>query len=80
MFEVSLSFNEKVSYKFRSQYSKLLQDDRNVHFFFGFVYFQRIQKFVCYAFIEYVILFSYTYLPTPPLGQDMTQGQLLSGV
>ena len=22
----------------------------------------------------------YTYLPTPPLGQDMTQGQILSGV
>ena len=23
---------------------------------------------------------AYTYLPTPPLGQDMTQGQFLSGV
>ena len=23
---------------------------------------------------------SYTYLPTPLLGQDMTQGQFLSGV
>ena len=23
---------------------------------------------------------SYPYLPTPPLGQDMTQGQFLSGV
>ena len=23
---------------------------------------------------------SYTYLPTPPLGQGMTQGQFLSGV
>ena len=22
----------------------------------------------------------YSYLPTPPLGQDMTQGQFLSGV
>ena len=22
----------------------------------------------------------YTYLPTPPLGQDMTEGQFLSGV
>ena len=22
----------------------------------------------------------YTYLPNPPLGQDMTQGQFLSGV
>ena len=26
------------------------------------------------------ILVSLTYLPTPPLGQDMTQGQFLSGV
>ena len=24
--------------------------------------------------------FSLSYLPTPPLGQDMTQGQFLSGV
>ena len=24
--------------------------------------------------------FFYTYLPTPPLGQDMTQGQFLIGV
>ena len=24
--------------------------------------------------------FMYSYLPTPPLGQDMTQGQFLSGV
>ena len=23
---------------------------------------------------------AYIYLPTPPLGQDMTQGQFLSGV
>ena len=25
-------------------------------------------------------LVSHSYLPTPPLGQDMTQGQFLSGV
>ena len=25
-------------------------------------------------------LILFTYLPTPPLGQDMTQGQFLSGV
>ena len=25
-------------------------------------------------------VFHYPYLPTPPLGQDMTQGQFLSGV
>ena len=25
-------------------------------------------------------IFLYPYLPTPPLGQDMTQGQFLSGV
>ena len=29
----------------------------------------------------WVLIISYTsYLPTPPLGQDMTQGQFLSGV
>ena len=27
-----------------------------------------------------LIYLIYTYLPTPPLGQDMTQGQFLSGV
>ena len=26
------------------------------------------------------ISYTYTYLPTPPLGQHMTQGQFLSGV
>ena len=26
----------------------------------------------------YVYIYIYIYLPTPPLGQDMTQGQLLS--
>ena len=25
-------------------------------------------------------IFTYPYLPTPPLGQDMIQGQFLSGV
>ena len=25
-------------------------------------------------------IFNISYLPTPPLGQDMTQGQFLSGV
>ena len=28
----------------------------------------------------YQPLMYYSYLPTPPLGQDMTQGQFLSGV
>ena len=28
----------------------------------------------------YIYIYIYTYLPTPPLGQDMTQGQFLSGV
>ena len=27
-----------------------------------------------------VCVYIYIYLPTPPLGQDMTQGQFLSGV
>ena len=32
----------------------------------------------CYSILT--ILFYLSYLPTPPLGQDMTQGQFLSGV
>ena len=28
----------------------------------------------------YQSYYSYSYLPTPPLGQDITQGQFLSGV
>ena len=31
-------------------------------------------------FFSFFFLLSYSYLPTPPLGQDMTQGQFLSGV
>ena len=27
-----------------------------------------------------VSVIAWSYLPTPPLGQDMTQGQILSGV
>ena len=27
----------------------------------------------------YIYIYIYPYLPTPPLGQDMTQGQFLSG-
>ena len=33
---------------------------------------------VCVCVCVYVCV--YIYLPTPPLGQDMTQGQFLSGV
>ena len=40
---------------------------------------QNIQKELIYfLFLWYANTLS--YLPTPPLGQDMTQGQLLSGV
>ena len=28
----------------------------------------------------HILFLSWSYLPTPPLGQDMTQGQILSGV
>ena len=28
----------------------------------------------------YIYIYIYIYLPNPPLGQDMTQGQILSGV
>ena len=35
----------------------------------------------CHADMNWALaLNQYTYLPTPPLGQDMTQGQFLSGV
>ena len=31
--------------------------------------------------VNITLVFShYSYLPTPPLGQDMTQGQFLSGI
>ena len=30
--------------------------------------------------VKFVNLNDWYYLPTPPLGQDMTQGQFLSGV
>ena len=29
---------------------------------------------------KHLYIYVYTYLPTPPLGQDMTQGPFLSGV
>ena len=32
------------------------------------------------ALISFSLFFFLSYLPTPPLGQDMTQGQFLSGV
>ena len=28
----------------------------------------------------YIYIYIYIYIQTPPLGQDMTQGQLISGV
>ena len=28
----------------------------------------------------HIYIYIYIYIPTPPLGQDMTQGQFLSGV
>ena len=34
-----------------------------------------------FAYIQRVCVYTlYTYLPVTPLGQDMTQGQFLSGV
>ena len=51
---------------------------------------QRIVGFHLYSFyyqvcwenvaIENLAILTRYYLPTPPLGQDMTQGQFLSGV
>ena len=31
-------------------------------------------------YLQYMLLLRGTIYPTPPLGQDMTQGQFLSGV
>ena len=36
--------------------------------------------YICYFVASYLFLPWYTYLPTAPLGQDMIQGQFLSGV
>ena len=34
-----------------------------------------------HAYLNFRFIYRYLYyLPTPPLGQDMTQGQFLSGV
>ena len=35
---------------------------------------------VWFGLVWFLSLMIYPYLPTPPLGQDMTQGQFLSGV
>ena len=41
----------------------------------------RVRKKAIFAkVIDWLILTAYPYLPTSPLGQDMTQGQFLSGV
>ena len=45
-------------------------------------YFKKTQKKILIVNIWLIIKSPnlYSYLPTPPLGQDMTQGQFLSGV
>ena len=42
--------------------------------------FQKLILCVCYIIEVDEFLIMLSYLPTPPLGQDMTQGQFLSGV
>ena len=39
-----------------------------------------LQRLICHKTKSNHIYLMYTYLPTPPLEQDMTQGQSLSGV
>ena len=51
--------------------------------------FSKIYLYICnYMYIcnyiyeteKSIYIYIYIYIPTPPLGQDMTQGQFLSGV
>ena len=39
----------------------------------------KIKTFIKYK-MQHITSVAYSYLPTPPLRQDMTQGQFLSGV
>ena len=41
---------------------------------------RQIENMKKFQFIFFMYINIYYYLPTPPLGQDMTQGQFLSGV
>ena len=45
----------------------------------GFFESDELKSYFCFSFKDDLCL-NYNYLPTPPLGQDMTQGQFLSGV
>ena len=45
---------------------------RNTHYLHTLILFQSLVWLIC--------LMAYPYLPTPPLGQVMTQGQFLSEV
>ena len=38
------------------------------------------RKSIWHLSVNIYIIYLLSYLPTPPLGQDMTQGQFLSGV
>ena len=57
--------------------SQRLYNEEDVTRFGFFV----VLLFAAYIWFPFkVVLLDNLYLPTPPLGQDMTQGQFLSGV
>ena len=53
------------------------QADTTVGVTFRGLFFSRTALFICFSMEN---LRKISYLPTPPLGQDMTQGQFLSEV
>ena len=64
-------------------YLDQIWDDKGVHSFSkdispNIIVIARPEFELTYYVRMYIRIFS--YLPTPPLGQDMTQGQFLSGV
>ena len=48
--------------------------------FFQFFFFPLPFQFSIQSKLSTIVVFDLSYLSTPPLGQDMTQGQFLSGV
>ena len=75
-FYLFLSFIYIISISFTYLYNarvlrEIIKNERRV------IAFIKVQA--CYLFLKDVFLFIY-YLPTTPLGKDITQGQFLSGV
>ena len=55
--------------------------NRSVNNFKSEIYFfTNLYMYLCTSNVSKIFFFFWYYLPTPPLGQDMTQGQFLSEV